>query len=43
VIRSAAIRQSGGNVLDRYAMADLSDILADLKPLLSARYPVLAH
>ena len=40
VIRSAAIRQSGGKVLDRHAMDDLSDILADLKPLLNPRHPV---
>jgi dihydrodipicolinate synthase/N-acetylneuraminate lyase len=39
IVRSAAIRQSGGKTLDKHAMADLSDILADLKPLLSQRYP----
>ena len=40
IIRSAAIRQSGGKTLDRHAMADLSEILADLKPLLDGRFPV---
>ena len=36
VIRSAAIRQPGGKVLDLLAMADLDEILDDLKPLLTA-------
>jgi 4-hydroxy-tetrahydrodipicolinate synthase len=39
IIRSAAVRQTGGKALDRHAMEDLSEILADLKPLLSERYP----
>jgi 4-hydroxy-tetrahydrodipicolinate synthase len=34
VIRSAAIRQAGGKVLDRHAQQDLDDIMADLRPLL---------
>ena len=34
VIRSSAIRQTGGKTLDQYAMADLDEILEDLKPLL---------
>jgi dihydrodipicolinate synthase/N-acetylneuraminate lyase len=43
IIRSAALRQSGGKTLDHHAMADLSEILADLKPLLSERYPARAR
>jgi hypothetical protein len=39
VIGSAIIRQTGGRTLDADAMADLSDILADLKPLMNAAYP----
>lgn len=35
VIRSAAIRQTGGKTLDRHAMADLDEIMADLRPLLT--------
>ncbi len=42
VIRSAAIRQTGGKVLDRHAMADLTEILDDLKPLLHDRYAAKA-
>ena len=38
VIRSSAIRQPGGKVLDRFAMQDLTEILDDLRPLLGA-YP----
>jgi 4-hydroxy-tetrahydrodipicolinate synthase len=39
VIRSAAIRQPGGKVLDRFAHQDLDEILADLAPLLSVDWP----
>jgi 4-hydroxy-tetrahydrodipicolinate synthase len=39
VIRTARFRQSGGRVLDAPAMADLSDILTDLLPLLNPAYP----
>ena len=37
VIRCAAIRQTGGKQLDRQAMADLTEILEDLQPLLTWR------
>ena len=39
VIKSAAFRQTGGRVLDSHAMADLTDILADLGPLMNPAYP----
>lgn len=35
VIRCSAIRQSGGKQLDRQAMEDLTEILEDLRPLLT--------
>jgi 4-hydroxy-tetrahydrodipicolinate synthase len=41
VIRCAAIRQTGGKTLDAHAQADLGEILADMKPLLSNAFPVL--
>jgi 4-hydroxy-tetrahydrodipicolinate synthase len=40
IIRSAAIRQTGGRTLDADSMADLGEILADLRPLLNDAYPV---
>lgn len=40
VIRSAAFRQSGGRVLDKHSMADLADILEDLRPLMNPAYAV---
>ncbi len=39
VIRSATLRQTGGRILDQHAMADLDDILADLRPLMNPAYP----
>ncbi len=39
VIGSAAIRQTGGRVLDRHALADLTAILDDLAPLMLDTYP----
>lgn len=46
VIRCAAIRQPGGKQLDRDAMEDLTEILADMAPLLThaakAKAPVAA-
>jgi dihydrodipicolinate synthase/N-acetylneuraminate lyase len=42
VIGSAAFRQTGGRVLDSHAMADLTDILDDLTPLMNAAYPARA-
>jgi 4-hydroxy-tetrahydrodipicolinate synthase len=42
VIGCAAIRQTGGKTLDALAMADLGEILADMRPLLSQAYPVQA-
>jgi 4-hydroxy-tetrahydrodipicolinate synthase len=42
VIRCSAIRQTGGKMLDQHAMADLGEILADMRPLLSQEYPVQA-
>lgn len=43
VIGCAAIRQTGGRVLDRFAMADLTAILADLAPLMNSAWPVRAE
>ncbi|MBV9538061.1 MAG: dihydrodipicolinate synthase family protein [Acidisphaera sp.] len=40
VIRCSAIRQTGGKSLDAHAMADLGEILDDMRPLLSNAYPV---
>jgi 4-hydroxy-tetrahydrodipicolinate synthase len=42
VIGCAAIRQTGGRVLDALALADLAAILDDLKPLMNADYPARA-
>jgi len=39
VIGSAIIRQTGGRTLDAMAMADLTDILDDLKPLMNPAFP----
>jgi dihydrodipicolinate synthase/N-acetylneuraminate lyase len=42
VIGCAVIRQTGGRVLDRYAMADLTAILDDLAPLMGPAFPAKA-
>jgi len=40
VIDCAVIRQTGGRILDRFAMADLTAILEDLAPLMNPAFPV---
>jgi len=42
VIECAIIRQTGGRILDRYAMADLTAILDDLAPLMNPAWPAKA-
>ena len=42
VIRSSAIRQTGGKTLDRHAMEDLTEILHDLRPLLREQWAAAA-
>jgi len=42
VINCAVIRQTGGRVLDRHAMADLTAILDDLAPLMNPAFPAKA-
>jgi len=42
VIGCAVIRQTGGRILDRHAMADLTAILDDLAPLMNPAWPAKA-
>jgi dihydrodipicolinate synthase/N-acetylneuraminate lyase len=42
VIGCAVIRQTGGRILDRFAMADLTAILDDLAPLMNPAWPAKA-
>jgi 4-hydroxy-tetrahydrodipicolinate synthase len=42
VIECAAVRETGGRVLDRYALTELTAILDDLAPLLHPAWPVQA-
>jgi dihydrodipicolinate synthase/N-acetylneuraminate lyase len=42
VIECAVVRETGGRILDRYAMAELAAILEDLAPLMNPAWPARA-